>query len=60
MTNEQREEEFEVVWNGGPLLADRLTKPSDLWQGPKGGAKRPYNKRSQYWEHKELSCPEKK
>ena len=62
MTDKQVEEEFDIVWNGGPLLADRLTKPSDLWQGPQGTTKRAYNKRSEYWKthQKESSCLEKK
>lgn len=37
--------EYEVVWDGGSLLPDRLTKPGDLWEPPR----RIYNKKSEYW-----------
>lgn len=34
MTPQERDSEFEVVWNGGPLLPSRLTKPGDTWTRP--------------------------
>lgn len=31
---------YVIVWDGGELLPDRVTKPGDLW----GGSTRVYNK----------------
>lgn len=30
-----REAEFEVVWNGGPLLPERDQNPADTWTAPR-------------------------
>lgn len=36
MTNEKRDEEFEVVWSGGPgLIPDRETKVVGIWTPPR-------------------------
>ena len=49
-------EDFHVVWNGGPLLPERPSHPSRLWQlsAPHGNdhaTKRIYAKKDQqYWE----------
>jgi hypothetical protein len=45
VTDEQRDQLFEVVWSGGEgLTADRETLPSDTWQPPK----RIYNRTGRY------------
>lgn len=47
---------FEVIWAGGELLADRVTKPGMLWTPPH----RIYNKKSDYWLHAQQGKQETK
>lgn len=49
MTNEERDREFEVIWDGGEgLAASRETKAGEFWSP----SKRLYNKKSDYWNKK--------
>ena len=36
--SDREEVEYEVVWNGGPLLPDRDQHPDPTWQAPRGQA----------------------